>query len=107
QTDLEREPLIPVDRVEVSGCPGVADQAGTVHHPRGLEQFGTSRHSCGERAHQSSPRTARVDATVHTGAPPSSAISVRVLTIEIPPRAVIESTCTTVCSRSPATMGRW
>ncbi|MEK8225685.1 hypothetical protein NKG05_05725 [Oerskovia sp. M15] len=48
-------------------------------------------------------------ATGSTAPVPSAArapISARVVTMEIPARCVIESTCSTVTSSSPATIGR-
>ena len=44
---------------------------------------------------------------MHTGSPSSAAISARVVIMASPARTVIESTCSTVTSRSPATIGRW
>src|SRR5699024_6396344 len=107
QAHLEGEPLIPVDRVEVPGGTGVAHQPRPVHAAGDGQQLGADGRIGGEDPHHSSPRTARLDVTVHTWAPPSSVISVRVVTMAIPPRVVMESTCTAVCSRSPATIGRW
>src|SRR5690606_7849211 len=103
ETDLAGHALVPVDRVEVAGGPGVAHEQCAVEGEGAGEQLVPD----GEPAHRPSPRTARVERTVATGAPPSSAISARVLTIAMPARSVIESTWTVVRRRSPATVGRW
>src|SRR5690606_1479960 len=116
QAHLGGERVVPVDRVEVAARAGVPHEAGTVDLDRAGADHVTDRQvgqggAGGLGAHAPSPRTARVEVTVETGSVPpsgrSAAISQRVVTIARPARSTIESTCSTVTSSSPATIGRW
>src|SRR6185312_16093477 len=91
-----REALAPVDRVEVAGGAGVADQIGP-GDPEGLRLEGHGH---------SSPRCTSLAQTVTTGSPASVDTSLRVVMTSCPPRLVISSTVLTQTSASPATIGR-
>src|SRR5690606_40887348 len=106
QADLDGEPLVPVDRVEVAAGPGVADQVTPVHPdgggPDDLPDLQVrdprprrGRHAVAPEVSadpSSGPRTARVERTVATGVPSSAAISQRVVTMARPARSTTEST---------------
>src|SRR5699024_5238084 len=102
EAHLGGESVVPVDRVEVPGRPGVPDEPGAIDVADGLEELLAH----GPRAHLPSPRTAMVDSTLPTAAPPASVRSTRVRTIVIPARLVMSTTWVVVAISSPATSGR-
>src|SRR5699024_1855656 len=107
QSGLGGDPVVVVDRVEVQRGARVAHQGGTVQVPARVEQFGSALDGGAQLGHDSSPRTARVETTVHTGSAARVATSVRVVTMARAERSLTSSTVTVVCSMSPATIGRW
>src|SRR6266508_2490338 len=103
QADRAGSPVVPVDRVEVAGGAGVADQVGPGDPECPGRQPVADLH---RKLHgQPSPRTTRTE-PVTTGSPASVTSSVRVVRMSWPPREAMSSTTHTHWRRSPAYTGR-
>src|SRR5215216_4344314 len=115
QADRLGDLVVPVDRVEVAGGAGVADQVQALDGLGDLGE-GVARPHPGRvdpRAHAplprggAVPRDSRVALTVQTGSPASVVISVSRVSSSWRPLAAAAATLPLASSRSPARMGRW
>src|SRR5690606_16896600 len=101
-----------VDGVEITGCPGIANQGIARERVARLcddltdcERFDELSER-GMGAHASSPLTTRVEMAVTTWAPDASTMVDSAVTIALPPSVLTLVTLRVAVSSSPATTGR-
>src|SRR5688500_2200141 len=102
QPDGGRDPVGPVDRVEVAAGAGVADQVGAAYGVALRRQLGAGL----EGAHASAPRWTRVALVAHTRAPSASVIRLVVPMMSLPPIWRRLATVSVAESTSPGTTAR-
>src|SRR6185437_12530656 len=100
--------LAPVDRVEVAGRAGIADQGGPVDR-EGLGRQAGAHLDVGELDRHDDlavPRATSVDTAVTTSSPSTVRTSPLTVSMSLPAMARIDSTELTTRSTSPAWIGR-